>query len=144
MIRSMTAADAPQVLEMMQTFYASDAVYTNGSDAVFARDVAACVGDNPFVEGFVFEHGGELQGYAMLAKSYSTEFGKPCIWIEDLYICPSARGQGLGKRFLAFVEQQFSGALLRLDVEHENTAAVELYRRCGFDFLPYAQMKKEI
>jgi len=142
MIRPMQAADAAQVLAMMQTFYASDAVYTGRSDEIFARDIEACVGDNPYAEGFVFESDGVLAGYAMLAKSYSTEFGKPCIWIEDLFVLPAFRGQGLGGRFLNFVQQRFPDALLRLEVEDANDGAVRLYQANGFDFLPYREMKK--
>ena len=42
----------------------------------------------------VFKDGNKYSGYAMLAKSFSTEFGKNCIWIEDLYVLPSARSRG--------------------------------------------------
>lgn len=85
MIRMMTAQDAPAVLEMMRVFYASPAVLSNGSEEIFQNDVAECVSGSPYLEGYVFEENGQLQGYAMVAKSFSTEFGKRCIWIEDLY-----------------------------------------------------------
>ena len=45
MIRPMMAKDTDCVLEMMQVFYASPAVFTNGSDNIFLSDIAACVGD---------------------------------------------------------------------------------------------------
>lgn len=144
MIRAMQSADADCVMEMMRAFYTSDAVYTNGSDAIFARDIAACVGDNPYVEGFVFEaQDGAPAGYAMLAKSYSTEFGRPCVWIEDLFVLPAYRGNGFGSRFLDLVAAQYPDALLRLEVEDENETAVRLYRAHGFDVLPYREMKRE-
>lgn len=46
MIRPMMAKDTDCVLEMMQVFYASPAVFTNGSDNIFLSDIAACVGDS--------------------------------------------------------------------------------------------------
>ena len=46
----------------------------------------------------------EILGYAMIAKSFSTEFGKPCMWIEDLYIREAYRGTGLGSKFLDYIE----------------------------------------
>ena len=52
--------------------------------------------DNPYLEGYIFEVSGEIQGYGMIAKSFSTEFGRPCMWIEDIYIKESCRGAGIG------------------------------------------------
>lgn len=141
-IRPMAAEDSQTVIDMMRTFYASPAVHTNGSEEIFAADVAECVGDSPFAEGFVFERDGQLLGYGMLAKSYSTEFGKRCIWIEDLYLLPEYRGLGVGSAFFAFVEQHYPNCLLRLEVEEENERARHVYEKCGFDILPYIEMKK--
>ena len=95
-IRKMTEADRGEVLAMMRVFYASPAVSTDGSEEIFRADIDACVGDSPYLEGFVFESSGIIQGYAMIAKSFSTEFGKPCIWIEDLYLKPEHRMFGIG------------------------------------------------
>ena len=141
-ILPMTEAHAPLVIDMMRTFYASPAVLSNGSEEIFAADVAECVGDSPFAEGFVLESEGLLIGYAMLAKSYSTEFGKRCIWIEDLYLLPEYRGRGFGSCFFSFVEQRYPGCLLRLEVEEENERARHVYETSGFRVLPYVEMKK--
>ena len=142
MIRAMTSGDKPAVLEMMRTFYASPAVFSNGSDTIFSADIDACVGGSPYLEGYVFEDGGRLQGYAMLAKSFSTEFGKPCIWIEDLYLLPQYRGQGMAGVFFKHLEKQYPGTIHRLEVEEDNAHAVHVYRKNSFDVLPYMEMKK--
>ena len=141
-IRSMEEQDKKQVLEMMRVFYASPAVLSNGSREIFEADVDHCIGDCPFVEGFIFEKEGNIQGYAMIAKSYSTEFGKPCIWIEDLYIKNQYRGLGIGSRFLRYVEEKYPNHVFRLEVEAENEGAVNVYQKCGFRVLPYMEMKK--
>ena len=142
MIRKMTAQDAPQILDMMRVFYASPAVLSNGSEEIFQNDVAECVSDSPYLEGYVFEEAGQLQGYAMVAKSFSTEFGKRCIWIEDLYVLPPYRSGGLGRGFLQHIQQLYPGALFRLEAEQENEGAVRLYERMGFEVLPYMELKK--
>ena len=142
MIRMMTAEDGKQVQEMMRVFYASPAVLSNGSAEIFAADIAACISDNPYLEGYVFADGGEIQGYAMAAKSFSTEFGKPCIWIEDLYVKPEYRSMGLGRAFFAYLQEKYTGAVFRLEVEEENEGAVRLYEKMGFAELPYMEMKK--
>ena len=142
MIRPMNAQDTAAVFDMMCVFYASPAVHTNGSAEILRSDLDACVGDNPFLEGYVFEHGQEIQGYAMVAKSFSTEFGKPCIWIEDLYLKEAYRGLGIGKQFFDFITAKYEGCIFRLEVEPENERAVKLYQKCGFSVLPYMEMKK--
>lgn len=141
-IQRMTRAHAERVIDMMRVFYASPAVSTNGSESIFHADVEACLGDSPYLEGYVFSDGEELIGYGMLAKSFSTEFGKPCIWIEDVYLLPTHRGKGYGSQFLAFAEARYPAALLRLEVEDDNERAKATYRKNGFDTLPYLEMIK--
>ena len=140
-IRAMTARDKDSVLEMMRIFYASPAVLSNGSEEIFEKDIETCISGSPYLEGYIMEDG-EIQGYAMVAKSFSTEFGKPCIWIEDIYIKDDFRGQGIGKLFFDFLTEKYAGCLFRLEVEEENTPAVALYKKCGFTELPYMEMKK--
>lgn len=142
-IRKMKHEDRETILAMMRTFYASDAVFTNGSEEIFVVDVDTCVSDNPFLEGWVFLNGETVVGYSMLAKSFSTEFGKPCVWIEDLYLEPAYRGQGWGSRFLHFVAETYPDAILRLEAEEENHHAVHVYKKAGFTVLPYLELKKE-
>ena len=141
MIRPMVVADKESVLEMMRVFYASPAVFTNGSEEIFAADIETCISDSPYLEGYIMEDG-EIQGYAMVAKSFSTEFGKPCIWIEDIYIKDDFRGQGIGKLFFDFITGKYTDCIFRLEVEEENSSALALYEKCGFTELPYMEMKK--
>ena len=141
-IRNITILDTDAVLEMMREFYSSPAVFTSGSDEIFISDIENCINNSDYLEGYVIEKSDEIQGYAMIAKSFSTEFGKPCIWIEDLYIKEQYRGMGLGKMFLDFITEKYTGCIFRLEVEKENEGAVGLYEKCGFDFLPYLEMKK--
>lgn len=129
-----------QVVSMMRTFYASPAVFTNGSEEIFQRDVEECVGDSPFASGYLLQRDGEIAGYAMLAFGYSTEFGKRTVWIEDIYVKDSFRSAGIGSVFLKFIQEKFSDYLLRLEVERENVRAVHVYRKAGFEELPYVEM----
>ena len=141
-IREMKDSDREAVVEMMRGFYASPAVSTNGSEEIFEADFAACVGNSPYLEGYVFEENGALVGYAMLAKSFSTEFGRPCIWIEDIFVCEAARGQGIATRFFALVDEKYPAALHRLEVEPDNERALSVYRKCGYTPLPYLELMK--
>ena len=170
-MRSMRSTDKAEVLEMMRTFYSSEAVLSNGSDEIFNRDIKECISDSPYAEGFVFEielHAPEsesesdispetqtesdqkkepavrkLLGYAMIAHSFSTEYGKRCIWIEDLYLKEEARGLGLASAFLEYIRREYPDALHRLESEHENEHAMEVYKHKGFTELPYVEMIRE-
>ena len=141
-IREMTKEDKASVLEMMRVFYASPAVLSNGSEEIFLNDIENCVNDSPYLEGYIFESEGNIQGYAMAAKSFSTEFGKPCFWIEVLYIKDDYRGLGIGCMFLEYIEEKYSDHILRLEVEEENERAVKVYEKSGFQVLPYMEMKR--
>ena len=141
-IRKMTAEDKPAVQEMMRLFYASPAVLSNGSEEIFSADIENCVNDSPYLEGYILENDEEIQGYAMIAKSFSTEFGKSCIWIEDLYLKESYRGQGVGSRFFDFIKKEYPESIFRLEVEAENERAIAVYKKNGFEILPYMEMKK--
>lgn len=143
-IRNMTAMDIESVLEMMRVFYVSPAVLSNGSEEIFRQDVENCVNDCPYLEGYIFEEEGQILGYAMVAKSFSTEFGKPCIWLEDLYIKEQYRGRGIGTQFFAYIEQKYADCVIRLEVEEENQNAMHVYQKCGFEVIPYTEMKKEL
>lgn len=54
-IRKMTENDRDTVLDMMRVFYASPAVFTNGSEEIFQNDIENCVNDSPYLEGYIFE-----------------------------------------------------------------------------------------
>ncbi len=141
-IRPIQQNDKSAVLEMMRVFYSSPAVHTNGSSDIFNADVDACLSDSPYLEGYVFEIDGKIVGYGMLAKSFSTEFGKPCVWIEDVYLKQDFRNKGLGSEFLDFVSKKYQDAVIRLELEEDNVRALRAYQKGGFETLPYLEMIK--
>ena len=53
-------------------------------------------------------------------KAFSTEFGKQCVWIEDLYMKPESRGLGIGSKFFEYIEEKYADVVVRLEVEEEN------------------------
>lgn len=145
-IRNMKKEDKETVIDMMRVFYNSEAVLSNGSEEIFENDVYACMSDNPYIEGFSFVNdSGELLGYAMIAKSFSTEFGKKCIWIEDIYIKPEYRNKGYGKMFFEKLFSMYEDVVFRLEAEEENKKAIRVYEKCGFEVIPYLEfIKKQV
>ena len=139
-IREMIDADKNIVIDMMRRFYNSPAVITNGSEKIFSTNFDACIEGSPYVEGYVFEIDGAVIGYGMLAKSFSTEFGGECIWIEDIFLEEKFRRRGIGTKFMQFVKEKYPKKILRLEAEHENSKAVAAYKKFGFRELPYLEL----
>ena len=139
-IRKMIQSDREIVINMMRRFYNSPALITNGSEEIFASNVDNCLSNSPYVEGFVFIVEGEVIGYGMLAKSFSTEFGSECIWIEDIYLEEGYRNQGIGSKFIQYVKDTYFDKVLRLEAESDNAKAIKAYEKNGFKKLPYMEM----
>ena len=143
-LRPMEAPDREEVIRMMRGFYASEAVHSNGSEEVFNNDVDACVSDNPFASGYVFtREDGSICGYSMLSHGFSTEYGRPVIWIEDLYIEEDARNKGLSNMLFDLVREKYPDHVHRLEVEETNLRAIRTYTKKGFTTLRYSEMIRE-
>ena len=139
MIRLMKEQDKNEVIEMMTVFYASEAVSTNGSREIFESDFNNCINSCPYLEGYVFEENDIICGYAMVAKSFSTEFGKPCIWIEDLYIKEEYRHKKIGSLFFDFLKENYKDTIQRLEVDKNNVFAIKAYKKNNFEEVDYLQ-----
>ena len=139
-IRKLRVEDREIVIDMMRRFYNSPALITNGSEEIFASNVDNCLNNSPYLEGFVFIAENKVIGYGMLAKSFSTEFGGECIWIEDIYLEEKFRGQGRGSKFIQYVKEKYFDKILRIEAERDNERALETYKKQGFKELPYMEL----
>ena len=81
----------------------------------------------------------KLSGYALFFESYSTFWCNACLYLEDLYVTPSFRGKGIGKKLLARVAAEAEARNCpRLDwnVLDWNHLAIEFYEHLGATLLP--------
>jgi ribosomal protein S18 acetylase RimI-like enzyme len=75
-------------------------------------------------------------GYIVLTFGYSFEYHGRDSFIDELYIEPQYRRQGIGKRAMQFVEErarELGVSAIHLEVDQGNDPAAELYRRAGYD-----------
>ena len=140
-IRKVTAADRTLFLELMNEFYHSEAVLHPVPVEFMERSFAELARSEEYLTAFLLEKADTVGGYALLSRSYSPEAGGIVIWLEELYLRPAFRGQGLGSAFLEYMKEQVPAARYRLEVEPDNDRAKALYRRHGFEIFPYQQMK---
>lgn len=99
MIREATPDDVPVLLQLVREL----AAYEREPDAVVATEAdlhEALFGPDAVARCHVAEHDGEVVGFALWYRTFSTWTGKPGLWLEDLFVRPAARGTGLGKALL--------------------------------------------
>ena len=145
MIHRLTENDRDVYMEMAREFYHTDAVLQPIPDEYYVRTVEEAIRSDAYAEIFLFECGGETAGYGLTAKTFSQEAGGYVWWIEEVYIREKFRSRGLGREFFRYLEEQKGKEVtrLRLEVEKENTRAVSLYERLGYEVLDYVQMVKD-
>jgi GNAT superfamily N-acetyltransferase len=79
--------------------------------------------------------GGELVGYAAVCFGFSLEHRGRDAFLDEIYLRPAARGRGVGRASLAFVEAacaELGVRILHLEVERDNLVGQALYRERGF------------
>jgi len=81
-------------------------------------------------------------GLATCFRGFSTFAALPVIQIEDFYVLPEHRGQGLGQQLLAAVERKARSlgcCKVTLEVQEKNIRARRLYERAGFAQAVYGE-----
>ena len=104
MIRQGRPADVPVLLQLIREL----AEYEREPDAVETTEQMlhdALFGSGAVASAHVAEQDGEVVGFAVWFVTFSTWKGRPGLWLEDLFIRPSARGTGLGQALLATLAQ---------------------------------------
>lgn len=99
-VRSATPADAG----LIHQFILDLADYEKLLDTVTASQAdtaAALFGENPRAFADIAELDGQPVGFSLWFYNYSTFVGRHGIYLEDLFVRPSARGSGAGKALLA-------------------------------------------
>jgi len=87
----------------------------------------------------VADHGGRAVGYAIYFFTYSTFLARPSLYLEDLFVHPDARGQGIGERFmraLAGEAERRGCGRFEWTVLDWNVNAQTFYKRLGAEILP--------
>ncbi|MBW4682437.1 MAG: GNAT family N-acetyltransferase [Microcoleus vaginatus WJT46-NPBG5] len=96
-------------------------------------------GLRPYAEAIVAEHADNVVGFALFFYNYSTFLTKPGIYIEDLFIFPEYRQQGIGKAILTYLAQQAvtrNCGRLEWTVAIWNEPAINFYQHLGASVLP--------
>jgi len=91
-------------------------------------------GPRPFAEAILVELGGEAVGFALFFHTFSTFRGRVGLYLEDAFIRPEYRRQGVGKQlmgFLARLAEERGCGRMEWSVLNWNTAAIGFYESLG-------------
>lgn len=127
-------ADIDVVLTLMQEFYAEEDLHYDGATASTAT--SNLLADPSLGAIFLLRDSVEKSyGYFVVTLGYSLEFGGRYALLDELFLRPSVRGQGAGKRALTTAESWAVSAratALRMEVNHHNEKARSIYLKSGF------------
>jgi GNAT superfamily N-acetyltransferase len=135
-IRPATIEDAPLLLLLIRELAEYDRLRQETS--VIEDDITRdAFGPVPKFRAVIAEWDGRPAGYAVFFEFYSTFQGRAGLFLDDLYVRPPHRKQGIGKALLAHVagiawkEGYFC---VRWEVLNWNAPAIEFYRQLGAVF----------
>lgn len=95
---------------------------------------AAMFGENSFVQSLVALDGKRYVGYAIYFPVFKSFRGERSIFLEDLYVTPDLRGQGLGFVLLKEAAKRAKAqGFVRMDWQalKWNEAAINFYKKLG-------------
>ncbi|WP_016953125.1 GNAT family N-acetyltransferase [Anabaena sp. PCC 7108] len=136
-IRFAEPSDSAVLFELIQGL----AEYEKLSDAVTGNAQALkehLFGEPKYIEAILVESAGQAVGFALFFHNYSTFLTKPGIYLEDLFVLPEFRRQGIGKALLAKLAQiavERDCGRLEWSVLDWNVSAQAFYRSMGADIL---------
>jgi GNAT superfamily N-acetyltransferase len=132
-IRFARADDAGSILGFIREL----AEYEKLSHEVTADEAqlrATLFGVRPAAEVLLAELAGEPVGFALFFQSYSTFLGKPGLYLEDLFVRPAVRGQGVGLAMMsacARIAMQRNYGRFEWSVLDWNEPALRFYAALG-------------
>lgn len=156
MIRAAAITDLDGIEETYREHFANEkknGPYTVFKEGIYPtrRDAEKAVLDDAL---FIYEENGMIMG-SMILNRFQPEEYKKIDWpshagdekvyvIHLLIVRPSASGKGIGSALINFASQaakQQSCIAIRLDTGSQNTPAVSLYKKMGFQLAATSSMK---
>jgi GNAT superfamily N-acetyltransferase len=132
-IEKATVHDVPLILQFIREL----AEYEKLLDRVTTTEELlreTLFGPRPAAEVLLAYATNEPVGFAIYFFNYSTFMGRPGLYLEDLFVRPSVRGQGFGRALLAHLAQiaiERNCGRMEWAVLDWNEPAIGFYNRLG-------------
>ncbi|GAA0338262.1 GNAT family N-acetyltransferase [Sphingomonas oligophenolica] len=127
----------PEDVSTILRFVRELAEFEREADKVVATEALlheAMFGERPVAEAVIAEREGEPLGMALFFHNFSTWTGWRGLYLEDLYVTPEARGQGVGAallRHLAGIAVDRGCTRFEWAVLDWNEKAISFYKAMG-------------
>jgi GNAT superfamily N-acetyltransferase len=132
-IRPVAQAELPILLQLIRQL----AAYERRLEQVVVTEAdleGALFAQPPVAEAVLAWQGAQAVGYAVYYPVFSTFRGRAALYLEDIFVVPDVRGQGVGyalMRHLAQVSRQRGYDRIGLSVLDWNAPALAFYRKLG-------------
>ena len=96
-------------------------------------------GDRPVAEALVAERAGRVVAFALFFTNFSTFLARPGLYLEDLFVEPAERGQGIGQALLEHLARLAASrgcGRFEWSVLDWNEGAIRFYQRMGATVMP--------
>ena len=127
------AADFDELLPLMHDFYEFERLTYD--EALLRRLLTQLIADERLGRLIVFDSGNRLIGYMVLGFGFSLEFhGRDCL-IDEFYVQPEWRSQGIGSHAIQFAVslcRDLAIEAIHLEADYVNIRGHEFYKRLGF------------
>lgn len=132
-IREAIREDAPTLFDFVRQLSEAEGLAheNTGSLEMLERSL---FGPRPFAHALLALLDGEPAGMAIYYFGYSTFQARPMLCLEDLFVAPAARSQGMGRAFferLGLIASQEGCGRFEWAVQLANTRAIRLYQSLG-------------
>jgi GNAT superfamily N-acetyltransferase len=132
-LRSATRNDVPVIAELIRGLARFEKLE---QEVVMTEELLAAglFGERPYAEVVLAEDDGRPVGFALFFHNFSTFLGRPGIYLEDLFVLPEQRGQGIGRLLLAHLARlavERGCGRLEWAVLDWNRDAIAFYERLG-------------
>ena len=138
-------ADIEIITQMMQDFYAID---NYPMDVEVAKTLfQEFISNEHLGKSWLIYSENEIVGYIILTFIFSFEYGGKIAFVDELFIKETARGKGIGKEAIQFIQREvpkLSLKLLYLEVEPHNENAQKLYLAHDFELHNRKLMKYKV
>lgn len=138
-------SDISIITKMMQDFYAID---NYPMDVEVAKKLfQEFISNEHLGKSWLMYSENEIVGYIILTFIFSFEYSGKIAFVDELFIKETARGKGIGKEAIQFIQQEvpkLSLKLLYLEVEPHNENAQKLYLAHDFELHNRKLMKYKV
>jgi GNAT superfamily N-acetyltransferase len=133
LIRRARADEASIVLSLIRELAEYEKL-SHEVEATEAMIADALFGASPRLFCDIAEWNGEVAGFAVWFINFSTFSGRPGIYLEDLFVRPALRGNGIGKTLLSHLAKECvanNWSRLQWSVLDWNAPSIAFYKSLG-------------